>query len=347
MNNNGLALAPILLTISRGSFNNCQEPIQECVFRGLISVMDADGQEIFSLGDTSLYTHMRSTAKPWQILPLLKEKGVNHFALKDIALFMSSHGGQKIHTERVAEILQAHGFLEKDLRCGIHPPTNINAQFELWQSQKKASQLHNNCSGKHCAMLLYCQSLALDLLSYESPTHPLQLSIKKCISDLSGVDEAKIPWGFDGCSMPSFAMPLKNIAKTYATLALAQKDTTLPFESELKTIWQAATKFPEFLAGDDKFDTHLMKEAKGKIFCKTGADGMQALAVLPCPSFPKGLGIAIKMVDGDAKQVLRPLIAKILLERLGFWPKSAKLLDFMPKQVNFRGKTFGSILEHF
>lgn len=341
MNNNTLANAPLLVSLSRG-LSSLGEPIIECCHRGLISVVDGDGKNIFEFGDTSIKTHMRSTAKPFQVIPLLSSGLPPHLSLSDLALFMSSHGGEPLHTERVAEILHLFGLSKIDLCCGAHAPQNLKAQFELMKKQEMPSSLHNNCSGKHTAMLILCQLLGES--AYLELDTKIQKKIKAAISLFSGINEIEMDSGIDGCSMPSFSLPLKAIALAYARLGHWQNNPLTPFTSQ---IWQAATTHPEFLAGTDRFDTELMRAAGGAIFSKTGADGMHALSLCPDDQFPKGLGIAIKIVDGDAKQTIRPLVLKTILERLGRWPHEEKLETFLPPLKNFNGLTFGSTITHF
>jgi L-asparaginase II len=343
MNNNTLVNAPVLASLSRG-LNSLNDPIIECCHRGLISVVDGDGNTLFEVGDTNTKTHMRSTAKPFQVVPLLENGFPTELSSRDLALFMSSHGGEPLHTERVAEILQIFGLSKNDLRCGAHPPQNQVAQLELLKNNKAPTSLHNNCSGKHTAMLILCQQLGLDRTSYELLDSEIQKKIKAVISLFSEVAESEIDSGMDGCSMPSFCLPFKSIALAYARLRHWSKNPATLYTNQ---IWQAATTYPEYIAGNDRFDTELMKAAKGDIFSKTGADGMHALSLRPNAQFPSGLGIAIKIVDGDAKQSIRPLVLKTILERLGRWPNEPKLDAFLPHLLNFRGLKIGTMLCHF
>lgn len=342
MNNNLLADAPPLFSLTRGTQQ--QEPIIECLHRGLISVVDGDGQVILEVGNGALKTHMRSTAKLFQIIPLLEEGLPDDLSLRDIALFISSHSGEPFHTERVAEILHFFGFHESDLRCGAHAPYHLSTQLALLQHDQNPSSLHNNCSGKHTAMLLACQILKTDS-AYERLDHEIQKRIKTIISTFASCDEREIDAGIDGCSMPTFCLPLKSIALAYARLGHWHTDS--PFAPIVEQIWHAATTYPEYVAGTHRFDTELMKAGSNTIISKTGADGMHALSIKPSPRYPKGLGIAIKIVDGDHKQTIRPLVIKEILTRLGVWPEEENLDNFLPNFHNFRGQLFGSSLCHF
>src|SRR5690606_18695003 len=116
--------------------------------------------------DVNYFSHMRSCAKPFQILPLF-EMGLfddantqARLGLKpfDQVLMMSSHAGQSIHTTRVQALLERIGFDHSALRCGIHPPYDTASFCELVRNHEKPSELHNNCSGKHLGMVLGCLS---------------------------------------------------------------------------------------------------------------------------------------------------------------------------------------------
>ncbi len=340
MDFNSLVNAPVLCSLSRGEIAG--KAIIECSHRGIIAIFDGEGEEIFSSGDVLLPLHTRSTAKPFQLIPLLQEG----LKLSDVelALFMSSHSGDKIHTDAVATILSNSGLNKDQLRCGLHQPYSLKAQLELLNKHALATTLHNNCSGKHTAMLLLCKKLGLDSTSYEKFDHEIQHKIRKTLGLFSSEDEQNFGHGIDGCSMPSYCLPLRSLALAYARLGYWQNNEATSY---LKDLWQAATTHPEFVAGEGRFDTELMRAGQGQIFCKTGADGMQALALMPDEQFPKGLGMAIKIVDGDHRNVIRPFSIKTILERFNKWPNESKLNAFMPSCTNLKGQKVGSIIPSF
>lgn len=341
--------APLLVEINRGRHAS-GEPIVECVHHGIISVVNSLGESLFNVGDVSTMCHLRSTAKPVQILPLFKryvflENGPSwnsQLKLSDVALLISSHAGEPIHTTRVQELLQIIGLKDDALRCGIHPPQDDATRKAMLFSHDVPSVLHNNCSGKHTAMLMVCLIDKLDMTSYENERHPLQQEIKDLIKTLGDVANHDISFGVDGCSLPTWAIPLQSLALIYSRLSAWQTELPKSRPSFLKDaflkIWSSATTYPENLAGTKRFDTELIRASGGKIFSKTGADGMHALAVLPDKNFPHGLGVAIKIADGDARQTIRPLVIKELLNKFNLWPRDDSALQkFMPSFKNFRG----------
>lgn len=343
-----MANAPVLMEVLRGKDAQGQSII-ECVHHGIIGVMEGNGKVIYENGDSNTYVHMRSCAKPFQITPLFEmglldknsKSYVPHLRDADIPLFMSSHAGEDFHVQRVQELLALMGLFVKDLRCGSHPPLDDNARKHLQMRGEACSPLHNNCSAKHVAMLLACQHQGYDMASYEQEFHPLQQHIKKTIATLADLPDEAIGVGVDGCSLPSWAVPLKVVALLYARLMYWQqhlpKEKPHYVQQAFSRMIQNSLKYPEFLAGTHRFDTVLMRASGGKIFSKTGADGMQALAIAPCEQYPLGLGIALKITDGDHKNTARPLIIKALLQKLSCWPSDAALEHFMPTTTNYRG----------
>jgi L-asparaginase II len=353
----GLLDAPVLAEIFRG-YDQQGQAIIECVHRGLIVVMHGNGQVLYEAGDIDTIVHMRSVGKPFQVLPLFDAGFFDpqrpafkpNLTQKDVALLMSSHSGQAIHTSRVQELLDYVGLEQSVLRCGIHPPQDEVTRKNLQKSGQTFSVLHNNCSGKHVAMLMACLERGFDIASYEQPDHPLQQWIKRLIATVSDLDEHSICFGIDGCSLPSWAISLRSTALMYARLVYWQNHLPATKPAFLKhafsTMLTSAMQYPEYLAGSDRFDTELMRAGNNQIFSKTGADGMQALAIMPSKKYPHGLGIAIKIADGDSKQSIRPLLVGALLSKLDIWPKHANLDRFMPSVTNFRGIVTGGALYH-
>lgn len=335
--------APPLVEIFRGHTSG-GDPIVECVHHGLISVVNGLNEEIFSVGHTHTLVHMRSTAKPFQIMPVFESATKHTLALEDIALMMSSHSGQDIHTSRVENLLRQIDCDPAMLRCGIHPPNDDATRKYLAANKIAPSVLHNNCSGKHAAMLMVCKACGYDVDTYEDAHHPLQRRIKNLIKEYGDVDDNEIAFGIDGCSLPSFAVPLNNLALMYARLSYWQDHAPAnkPKLADMyKTLWRAATTFPAFIAGDGRLDTEIMKACGTNLFSKTGADGVQAIAVLPSKQFPTGLGIAIKISDGDVRQTIRPLVVKHLLTKLSLWPSHHELDKILPSYRNYRGLETG------
>lgn len=55
----------------------------------------------------------------------------------------------------------------------------------------------------------------------------------------------------------------------------------------------------------------------GRLISKVGAEGVYCAGVLPCESWPRGLGLAFKIEDGDKADRARPRAAVEALRQLG------------------------------
>ncbi len=271
----------------------------ESIHTGHIVVVDASLKIVLQVGNPQTATYLRSAAKPFQALPLLGDHIDEAFGLspREMALICASHNGEAFHVEAAASILKKCGLAPEQLLCGIHRPLGV----DLGVVQESASYhvLQNNCSGKHAGMLAACQLHGWPVATYIEPTHPHQKRILATLSEWSGLAESQIGVEVDGCSVPVFYLPLVNIAQMYANLATQAAE----IERVYALMWQNA----EMVAGTFRFDTELMRTLKGKVVTKTGAEGLQCLAV----RHPRPLGIAIKISDGN-KRAIPPIVLKLL-----------------------------------
>lgn len=339
-----------LIQITRGSYDNADAV--EVVHRGSVAVVSGDTEVLHALGDVRHSAHLRSTAKPFQLLPLLKRKINKKAGLDDgdLALLMSSHSGESEHIARLRVVMQKLQVDETELLCGVHEPMSGAARRALLLASNKAGVLHNNCSAKHCAMVATARSIGPEGASYIDASHPLQREIASLLLEISGASPKEIGFGIDGCSAPTFIMPLFRIATLYAKLAQSGSSN---YGDELKLLFSAGTSNPFMVAGTKRLDTVLMQVARGTVFAKTGAEGVYAMAVRPCDKYKSGLGLAIKVDDGDNTNRARELIALSLLIKLGVLSESelrsnsllSEILD--GKIKNYRGIETGHMRSVF
>jgi L-asparaginase II len=292
--------------------------IVESVHRGHLVVIDGFGETILSLGDPDTVTFIRSAAKPFQLMPCITAGAADRFGFSDaeIALACASHSGEPIHVDAAAGMLRKIGLSEADLRCGHHFPFDERRTAEMMRAGDTPTQFHNNCSGKHSAMLAYAKHIGADLACYEDPSHPIQLEILKTVSIFTGVAEGDIHIAIDGCSAPNYALPLRAMARGFLNLVFPSTDLTEETREGCRRIVTAMMGHPELIGGTERLDTLVMKAAPGKIICKVGAEGVWLCGVLPSPQWPKGLGVALKIEDGDDKRC-RPVVGIELMRRLG------------------------------
>ena len=316
----------------------------ESIHYGQIVVVDGNGDTVVSLGDPSTVTYFRSAAKAFQLIPCITSGAADAFGFgeKEIALAAASHSGEPMHVAVVEKMLENAGLSEGDLHCGTHLPFSKEAASQLQRSGLQPTQLQNNCSGKHAAMLAFAKYIESDISTYESSDNRIQKRILRCIADFCEMTETEIAIGIDGCAVPNFALPVTAMAKSFINLILPSKfpEST---QKACARIVSSMMKYPELIGGNDRLDTLLMRAAPGRIISKVGADGVWLCGVLPCDRWPAGLGIALKIADGD-DLYSRSVVAIELLRRLGVLAPDA-LAELSPMPImNRRGDKVGEIL---
>ena len=267
---------------------------------GAAVVVTPEDRQVARLGDPRLATYARSAAKPFQALPLNLAGGAERFALAsaDLALICASHGGTPEHTARVETLLARGGFTPADLLCGAHAPMDPESAVRLAAEGAQPTALHNNCSGKHAGMLLACRLLGFDPADYIAPSHPLQQRILGHVARISGLPAEEIGIGVDGCSAPTFHLPLAAVARCYAALAHSRAaEIDGETKAALERIVQAMGEAPEMVAGPGRFTTRLIAATGGRVVGKEGAEGFYGVAVRG----PVALGVALKIADGGER----------------------------------------------
>lgn len=326
--------AEILVNVVRGE-------TVESVHRGHLIVIDGQGSTVASAGDPVAVTFLRSAAKPFQAMPFITSGAADEFGFSDeeIALACASHSGEARHVRIAQLMLERIGLTEAHLRCGTHLPFAEKEAERMLRAGEHPTQFHNNCSGKHAAMLALAKYLDADLAAYDAIGHPVQRVISKTVADLAELPETEIALAIDGCAAPNFAMPISAMARSFVNLvAPAKFDENT--QAACRRIVDAMTRFPELIGGTERLDTMIMQAAPGRVLSKVGADGVWLCGVLPSEKYPAGLGIALKIEDGDDKRA-RPVVAVELLRRLGIL-SDHDLTDVSPMPIkNRRGDTVG------
>lgn len=307
-----------LLEITRGA-------LVESVHRGLIAVVDADGEVLASLGNLQTRLWYRSAAKPFQAIPIIVSGAADHFGLsaRELAVISGSHSGEPIHLEVVSSILRKIGQEEADLLCGAHMPFDSATAKQLQAEGHPPQILHNNCSGKHAGMLAFAKYIGQPTDNYIDPRHPIQTQIRILIARFADVPIDEIAVAIDGCSAPVFSLCIEAMARSYAQLVSGKPSEIEPeLAVAAERIVEAMLEFPEMVGGShNRLDTDLMRTARHQIISKVGAEGVQLLGVRPCQRYPKGLGIAIKIEDGDTRRARDPVVIETL-RQLGLLDES-------------------------
>lgn len=310
-NSNSLVGAPpLLVEVTRGE-------LVESRHRGWIEVFDPTGQMVAGLGDPGERTWYRSAAKPFQAIPLIISGAADRYRLspRELSVIIGSHSGEDIHLEAVESILQKAGLSETDLQCGVHTPFDEATAKALRSSGSRPRILHNNCSGKHAGMLALASHLGLPLENYLDPDHPIQREIIAIVAAFTGLPVEGVAVAVDGCSAPVFGVSLGAMALSYARLINCPSEFGPEIGAASQRAVEAMTSHPEMVGGEHRrLDTDLMRALPGAIVSKVGAEGVQLLGILPSERHPKGLGIAIKIEDGDIRRARDPVVIETLLQ---------------------------------
>jgi L-asparaginase II len=301
----------------------------ESIHFGAAAVVDADGRLLYSYGDPSAVTFLRSTAKPFQALPFFESGGPQKFNLNsdEKAIICASHSGTDEHVATVRSIQTKAGIEENELLCGTHEPYHQETAERMHDQEEELTPNRHNCSGKHTGMLAYVHMMALqgdpfpDNLQYIDPSHPLQKEILSIFAEMCDLPVDQVRLGIDGCSAPNFAVPLKQAALAYARLCDPGDGHVQPASraNACREITQAMTASPLMVGGPGRFDTRLMELTRGRIVSKSGAEAYQGMGLMPGvlgPGSP-GVGIALKISDGDDRKKVRTAVTIEVLRQLG------------------------------
>lgn len=310
----------------------------DAVHYGSVAVVDREGRLLYAAGDPAFVTMTRSALKPFQAMPLVAAGGIGKYGFSppQVALMCASHAGEPRHAAAVADMLARAGCTAEDLQCGTHAPGFYEVRGEV-PPPPPYSPLQHNCSGKHSGMLAYCALCHFPKDSYLVYDHPLQQAIRRSVSHFTGVVEANLLAGTDGCSAPNYAVPLRGLALAFARLASAGED---PLFGPAPGILSAAmTAHPEMVSGEGRNDLAYMRAGRGDWVTKIGAEGIQGIGVRS-----RGWGIVVKVVDG-AKRGLHPATVSVL-DQLGLLDaeQRAALANWREPSVrNYRGTVTGGV----
>lgn len=306
----------------------------ESTHLGHAVICDGSGQIVEAWGNPARVIFPRSSCKMMQALPLVESGAADAVGLTgaQLALSCASHQGAALHVTAVRDWLSGLGLAEADLRCGSHEPYDKAERNRLIKTDDSPCQFHNNCSGKHAGMLTYTSHIGAGP-DYVDPDHPLQRAILEAFEATTG--ETSPGFGIDGCSAPNFACTVEGLARAMAFFAAAPEDGTAR-ERAAHRLTRAMASFPEFVAGEGRACTILMREMGGRVAIKTGAEAV-FVAIIP----EKQLGIALKIEDGNSRASEAAIAA--LLQRCGVLPPEAAARYTHAAQRNCRGFVTGHV----
>lgn len=238
-----------------------------------------DGAVVAEAGDGALVTFIRSSAKPLQALPLARAR--EDLSDRDLAIASSSHLAEPPQLEAVRALLAKAPAREDELECGpVADP---------------AARVLHNCSGKHAGMLALCRARGWPSVGYRLPEHPVQQAAGAELAAAAGASADELLTAVDGCGVVTFALPLERMAQVFSKLE--QLDAGARVTAAMRA-------YPDLIRGAAAPDSTLMRTHSGWT-AKGGAEGLM------CAAGPGGLGVALKVADGNSRAV-GPALASFL-----------------------------------
>jgi L-asparaginase II len=307
---------------------------------GSIVIADVRGKVLATAGeDRELY--LRSSSKPFQALAPVASGAADHygFGSRELALFSASHSGQPVHVELARSILERLGLDLSNLECGKHAPIHQPSMVALYESGRRPNPLFNNCSGKHAGMLTLARFRHWDVAGYVTRSHPVQEEVFGILGALLDRDPADLPYGTDGCGVPT---PLVRQSEQARLFALLANPDSAPdeFGPSLARIAEAMAAHPVLIAGAGRFNTDLVAALGDRLAAKTGAEGSIGVGLKG-----RGLGISIKVSDGNSRALTSVVTA--LLHGLGLLVDDAgrafHTRFLTPAVTNARGERVGQV----
>ena len=262
-------------------------------------VTNVDGKILLSTNNDNEYFFPRSSIKIFQAIPFAMSNAIKNYKLnnKHIALACASHKGEKFHIKELKKWISKINLKTKNLQCGIHGPLDKNASEKIIYSRKKFNELHNNCAGKHLGMLTSCLVNNQSITNYLDYNHAHQKNIRKIFNKFTESKLSKKNFSLDGCSAPQYSFKIKSISRALNNLIKSYKNN-YEYTDQVRTLVNSILKNPEFIGGTVSFDTKVIKASKGKIFCKSGAEGVFIFV-----DFQKEISGVIKITDGNERAI--------------------------------------------
>ncbi len=317
---------------------------EESVHYGSVAVVDKNGKLTHYVGDPEFFTFVRSSSKPFQLIPLVQTGGADKFKFsnKQLSIMAGSHAGTDHHKAVVLANLEAAGNKPEDLHCGVHWPLFMQMKNEYPMHDEHKDPLRHNCSGKHSGFLALARFLGEDVSHYLDPKSKTQQMALEAVAGMYGYPKEKIKMGIDGCSAPNFGLPLIYTAIAFKKLALSEGGTP-EMSKVLSRIKGAMTEFPEMFSGEGRFDLAIMRSFPGNVICKGGAEAIQGIGFSDPP-----MGIAVKIHDGNARAIY-PVCVEVMKQLGLIEVEKAQYLKlfYNPEIHNYRNLLTGRIAAEF
>lgn len=291
---------PVLIEVTRGE-------LVESRHGGIVAICDAAGRQVCAIGDVARPVFPRSAVKALQLLPLVASGLADKLGLgsPEIALACASHSGEPAHVATAQGMLARVGRDAGCLECGAHWPIDQEAMRAMARRGDTPHAGHNNCSGKHAGFVCLACAQGDDPAGYIDADHRVQQQVRDALVRMTDAPHEPHNRGIDGCSIPTYAVPLEALARAFARFGSGEGMQGDDAQAA-RAIRKAVAEAPFMVAGTGRFDTRVMEKFGDRVFMKTGAEGVY------CASLPeRGLGIALKCADGGTR-ASEAIMARIL-----------------------------------
>jgi L-asparaginase II len=285
--------------------------IEESIHRGDIVEVDAAGRIIRVVGDADRIVTLRSSVKPFSVIPLLEAGGLEELDLSqaELAIMTGSHSGEDVHVRTLQAVFRRAGVSQSYLATGaLNVPLDKLTAARLARDGETPGEIRHMCSGQHAMFILLSRLQGWDPHDYWRTDHPSQVAYRDAVARSFGTDPGRLRTGIDDCGIETFAFPLREVARAYALLAdpssVPAGDPRAALAEPLTAVRDAMVAHPEMVGGShDRFDTSLMKALPGRVVSKAGAEALRGVAILPGArhgsSQTAATGLALTIEDGD------------------------------------------------
>ncbi|MCJ7842743.1 asparaginase [Lederbergia sp. NSJ-179] len=300
----------------------------ENIHDGLICGVNDQFQTLYQVGDVEQYVYYRSAAKPIQAIPAFMTGVKEKYQLTDeeATLFTASQRGEPYHIAALESLLKKIPVAETDLHCAASLALNSEPRDEMIRNRQQKRRLYHNCAGKHLGFLAVCRELGYPLEGYWKIDHPLQQKITAILSNLAEISIDKIKVGIDGCGVPVFAIPLKNMAITYLKLACPDLIEDKEIRKAVIQITKLMNENPNIVASEHFVCSVLLRDSN--IVAKGGAQGVYCFGLKK-----ERIAFALKVLSGSEE--VWPNILVSILEQIDYSNKNtiASLKELRPNIV--------------
>ena len=279
---------------------------------GYVVVVNDKGEVIYSAGDPEAVVFYRSASKPIQALPVIAHRLDEKYGLTDeeTVLMAGSHLGEDFHVNALKSIMAKADLKEEYFIMNLAVPGSTKANEDRIINGLPKSKLYHNCSGKHTALMLIQREMGGDVKDYWKIGSVGENEVLRTMSEISEYPMEDVKIGIDGCGVPVFAYPLKNIAIAYKNLACIDtiKDETL--REAARRYIPRIHQYPHMMRGTGFLCSLINHDPN--LIAKGGSNSVYGIGLKK-----ERLGIALKVKDGN--EAIWPIIMREIFKQIGYY----------------------------